>query len=657
MDASEVRVQETANDAAISKLSAVHMGYVNDPFQRFFVSAKFQRRSPLINRGYFARISAVDLILRRFVACATAEDGSARCQIISLGCGMDTAFFRALSDRSAPSVYFEVDFPDVTARKAELIRTTPVLLAAVGGTPPTPADLAAAASPPSSPAAQVTPPAAAAEGSTPLHSSVFTPLPGGGTDVHAAAYRLVTADLRDVAALSSCLAKAGLDPALPTLLLSECVLVYLEPEDSCAIIAWAARTLLRSAFVTYEQIRPHDAFGQVMARNLEERGYALRGLHAFPDPPSQAARYRELGYGAASCADMNDIYYRLLPRPEVARVERLELFDELEEWHLMSAHYAIAVAVNEVGGALPPPAPSPARGAAWEVRTPSTPSVGTHASAFSPPLDAPLVLSPRQLAEAVVHSHEEGGRPSLGGSVRAGRSSSPRPSPFTYATTAGGVRSAARSRSASLSHSATWDVSPHTPQQGTVTLSLGATGAAVDFDALGAAEEEMAAARGLREAAGIDVLRDTGEDLEDTASVASASAMSLSMSRTSTPAGHGMSGGSAMGPPPALMPPPPRSPAVGVGGEGEGGPGASPTPRASHYGPALEASRSHSLAAALGVPRVERYDSGSSIREAVAAGRTVSLYDLLLPIGSYGAGIGGRPSLGGGGGTARSGTQ
>jgi hypothetical protein len=35
----------------------------------------------------------------------------------------------------------------------------------------------------------------------------------------------------------------------------------------------------------------------------------------------------------------------------VARCERLEIFDELAEWHLMSAHYCIAVAVNEEGAA------------------------------------------------------------------------------------------------------------------------------------------------------------------------------------------------------------------------------------------------------------------------------------------------------------------
>ena len=47
---------------------------------------------------------------------------------------------------------------------------------------------------------------------------------------------------------------AGVDLAAPTLLLSECVLVYLEPQESCAIIAWAAQAFAASVFVTYEQV-------------------------------------------------------------------------------------------------------------------------------------------------------------------------------------------------------------------------------------------------------------------------------------------------------------------------------------------------------------------------------------------------------------------
>ena len=56
---------------------------------------------------------------------------------------------------------------------------------------------------------------------------------------------------------------------LPTLFISECVLIYLEVENSDAIIKWAASNFHAAAFVTYEQIRPHDSFGAIMIKNLQ----------------------------------------------------------------------------------------------------------------------------------------------------------------------------------------------------------------------------------------------------------------------------------------------------------------------------------------------------------------------------------------------------
>lgn len=47
-------VQGTDSDAAVSRLSAVELGYLNDPYARFFVQSvdgPLPRRLPIINRG------------------------------------------------------------------------------------------------------------------------------------------------------------------------------------------------------------------------------------------------------------------------------------------------------------------------------------------------------------------------------------------------------------------------------------------------------------------------------------------------------------------------------------------------------------------------------------------------------------------------------
>ena len=44
-------VQQTDQDASVSRLSAVEVGYLDDPFAKYFASTESQRRFPIINRG------------------------------------------------------------------------------------------------------------------------------------------------------------------------------------------------------------------------------------------------------------------------------------------------------------------------------------------------------------------------------------------------------------------------------------------------------------------------------------------------------------------------------------------------------------------------------------------------------------------------------
>ena len=44
-------VQQTDQDASVSRLSAVEVGYLDDPFAKQFITGEGQRRFPIINRG------------------------------------------------------------------------------------------------------------------------------------------------------------------------------------------------------------------------------------------------------------------------------------------------------------------------------------------------------------------------------------------------------------------------------------------------------------------------------------------------------------------------------------------------------------------------------------------------------------------------------
>jgi hypothetical protein len=139
------------------------------------------------------------------------------------------------------------------------------------------------------------------------------------------------------------------------------------------------------------QIRPGDAFGRQMVANLEARGCPLRSLPATPSlqahrhrcearpcarggPPARArltqrvalegagaalplgaghsvggphvplaatrsplCRLLSGGWSWADARDMDTLYTSFLPAWERRRAEGLELFDELEEWHMIQA--------------------------------------------------------------------------------------------------------------------------------------------------------------------------------------------------------------------------------------------------------------------------------------------------------------------------------
>ncbi|XP_045848415.1 uncharacterized protein LOC123933379 isoform X4 [Meles meles] len=58
-----------------------------------------------------------------------------------------------------------------------------------------------------------------------------------------------------------------MNPQWPTLLLTECVLVYMTPEQSANLLMWAASSFDTAMFTNYEQVNMDDWFGQTMIEN------------------------------------------------------------------------------------------------------------------------------------------------------------------------------------------------------------------------------------------------------------------------------------------------------------------------------------------------------------------------------------------------------
>ena len=64
----------------------------------------------------------------------------------------------------------------------------------------------------------------------------------------------------------------SVDKSLPTLVLTECLLVYMKAADSAQVLNWISETFPDVALLNYEMINPFDKFGKMMVENLESRG-------------------------------------------------------------------------------------------------------------------------------------------------------------------------------------------------------------------------------------------------------------------------------------------------------------------------------------------------------------------------------------------------
>lgn len=293
--------------------------------------------------GTYIRTRAIDQLVTLFLSALP----SVKKQIISLGAGSDTRFFRLASQFPASSfVYHELDFPALTGPKISTITRSPLLIVLVP-----------------------------------------TPIALSPTSLHSPSYHIHPIDLRTLDPSSpSHHGQPRPDPttqlphiesSVPTLIISECCLVYLAPHTADAVAAYLTHTLFPPStplgMILYEPIRPHDAFGQVMVANLAARGIALQTLRQYGSLAAQRERMLKYGFGGGNAittnqgkeqeedekipgaaaaaaavatggigvADVNHLWEKGVPAEEKARVAGLEMVDELEEWELLAAHYCV----------------------------------------------------------------------------------------------------------------------------------------------------------------------------------------------------------------------------------------------------------------------------------------------------------------------------
>ena len=74
-------------------------------------------------------------------------------------------------------------------------------------------------------------------------------------ELHSSDYDIISTDMRQLEHFTKHLECCHLDMTLPTLVVSECVLVYMEVQHSNNLLRWLADNIQTVFFVNYEQVK------------------------------------------------------------------------------------------------------------------------------------------------------------------------------------------------------------------------------------------------------------------------------------------------------------------------------------------------------------------------------------------------------------------
>jgi [phosphatase 2A protein]-leucine-carboxy methyltransferase len=277
-------VEDTALDAANAKLSAISRGYFIDPYIEYFVPMEV-RQIPPMNLGYFVRTLAMSEAVSRF-----QKVHGESIQVVCLGGGYDTLFWRLRDKNVKVGHWFDIDLPHVVSRKSLV-----------------------------------------------FDNEIFQPLDN---------YSLLECDMAQPNLLENVLKSNGFVVDVPTVFLDECTLIYVEPNSVDLIIKFAG-SLKASGFISYAMVKPDDPFGQLMVENFNNFGAPLKGIVPYPTVQSHRERFLNGGYKKVKAVDMDVAMNKLLTREEYIRVHRLEIHDDPEELSFMLSHYVLAIASTD----------------------------------------------------------------------------------------------------------------------------------------------------------------------------------------------------------------------------------------------------------------------------------------------------------------------
>ena len=292
-------VEWTNDEATRVKASIKSLKYIEDEFIDQFLPPTpvvKERKSPELHRGYYLRVRSVWERVVRFIEAA---DDGAVIQIVNIGCGFDTLFFRLKSKFSKRRFRFiDIDLEDVVHQKIRLIRKSEKLCGLLSG----------------------------------LEFEDF--------QLRSDEYASISKNIKDcdgfIAALN------GLDRSTPVLFIAECVFVYLPVDVSGNILKSISANFPKASFFLYDAVNLDDRFGELMKKQIGS-GLPLLGSDACKSMETQQQRFLNAGFASARVQTMMQVWNNV-QEAEKRRILSLEPFVEVEILQQLFEHYVFVEA-------------------------------------------------------------------------------------------------------------------------------------------------------------------------------------------------------------------------------------------------------------------------------------------------------------------------
>ncbi|EEH06591.1 leucine carboxyl methyltransferase [Histoplasma capsulatum G186AR] len=325
-------VMETNSASIVSKRSVERIYYPEPHFFRYFVK-KPLRRSPLVNRGYWLRMRAVESMVRRFLEGPSGHQKV----VVNLGCGFDPLPFQFLNRDAAlcqNAKFIDVDHHKLMVKKRDIITQCPALRDLLSD-------------------AQL----------TPETDSIL---------LRSKEYVGIGCDLGDLSELDAALSGViGLDQA-SILCIAEVSITYMEVELADALIRFMPKlsnAKVNNSTNSWKDVNfclleqyfpegPHHPFAAVMMKDFLKLQCPLHSVHKYPSLRQQEQRFRGSGWTNAKATNLWELWNdpTFVTEDERLSLDSIEAFDEWEEFALFASHhFLLSASIRKTAAESEPP--------------------------------------------------------------------------------------------------------------------------------------------------------------------------------------------------------------------------------------------------------------------------------------------------------------